>query len=145
MDSLNSKILTELQNNARITFAEIGRRIGLSAPSVAERVQKLQDSGVIEGYTTNLNLSKLGLGIEAIINLEISYNGYKKLMNNIENIPEIYECLKVTGKYCVIIKVAVKDNSELDRVIDKISMYGQPQTSIILSRYLNKTITLSKK
>jgi len=144
MDDLNIKILKELQNNARITFAEIGRKIGLSAPSVAERVQKLQDSGVIEGYTTNLNLSSLGLGIESIINLEISFNGYKKLMSDIEKIPEIYECLKVTGKYCVIIKVAVKDNSELDKVIDKISMYGQPQTSIILSRYVNKSVYVSE-
>jgi Lrp/AsnC family leucine-responsive transcriptional regulator len=138
MDNLNIKIINELQENARKTFAEIGRKVGLSAPAVAERVQKLEDLGIIEGYSVRLNINKLGLGIEAIVYLDVSFTNFKKLTGDLEDIPEIIECLKVTGKHSVILKIAVKDNSELERTIDKISLYGQPQSSIILSSYIDK-------
>lgn len=144
MDNLNNRILNELQVNARSSFAEIGRKVGLSAPAVAERIQKLEDSGIIEGYSVNLNKSKLGLNVEAIIYLDVLFQNFKRLIENLSDIPEVQECLKVTGKHSVILKVAVKDNSELEEVIDKISLYGQPQTSLILSSYTNKPVLYSK-
>ena len=135
MDNINVRIIKELQINARSSYAEIGRKVGLSAPSVAERILKLEESGIIEGYSIRLNKSKLGLNVEAIIYLDVLFQNFKKLINDLENIPEVQECLKVTGKHSIILKVAVKDNAELERVIDKVSLYGQPQTSLILSSY----------
>ena len=140
MDNINNRILKELQGNARSTYAEIGRKVGLSAPAVAERVQKLEDEGIIEGYSAKLNLSKIGLCIEAIIFLDVTFANFQKLIRELDTIPEIFECLKVTGKHGIIIKVAVKDNSDLEKTIDKISLYGQPQSSIILSSYIKKPV-----
>ncbi len=140
MDKLSVNIIKVLQNNARSTYAEIGRKVGLSAPAVAERIQKLEDSGIIDGYSLKLNKSKLGLNVEAIIYLDVLFMNFKRLIENLSDIPEVQECLKVTGKHSVILKVAVKDNSELENVIDKVSLYGQPQTSIILSSYTNKPV-----
>ena len=142
MDKLNNRILNELLHSARASFAEIGRKVGLSAPAVAERVQKLEDAGIIEGYSTKLNLGKLGLEIHAVINLDISYIQFKELISKIDSFPGIYECLKVTGRHSVILKVAVSNNLELENIIDKLSGYGQPQTSIILSSYIEKPIAI---
>ncbi len=140
MDKLSENIIKVLQHNARSTYAEIGRKVGLSAPAVAERIQKLEDSGIIDGYSLKLNKNKLGLNVEAIIYLDVLFMDFKRLIENLSDIPEIQECLKVTGKHSIILKVAVKDNAALESVIDKVSLYGQPQTSLILSSYANKPV-----
>ncbi|WP_417887527.1 Lrp/AsnC family transcriptional regulator [Zunongwangia sp.] len=137
MDKLSKNIIKVLQDNSRSTYAEIGRKVGLSAPAVAERIQKLEDSGIIDGYSLKLNKKNLGLHVEAIIYLDVLFLNFKKLIDDLSDIPEIQECLKVTGKHSIILKVAVEDNEALERVIDKVSLYGQPQTSLILSSYTN--------
>lgn len=144
MDAYNLKILKELQVNGRTSFAEIGRKIGLSAPSVAERVQKLEDEGVIEGYAAKLNFEKLGFGLNAIIELDVSYVQFKKLLSEIGGFPEIYEFLKVTGKNSVILKAVARNNAGLENLINRLSALGQPQTSIILSSYVNRPVILPK-
>lgn len=145
MDKLNIKILKELQLNARASFSEIGRNVGLSAPSVAERIQKLEQAGIIEGYSVKLNMEKLGLEVNAIINLDISFVRFKDLISKINDFPEIYEFLKVTGKQSVILKAVTTNNLELEDLIDRLSTFGQPQTSIILSSYINKPILIPKE
>ncbi len=139
MDVLNKRILQVLQLDGRLSYAEIGRKVGLSAPSIAERIQKLESLGIITGYAVKLNLGKLGFTTKATITLEIDSKNFKRFIVSLPDFPEIYDCVKVTGAYCVFLKVAVKDNESLENVIDRLSEFGQPNTSIILSDFTERT------
>ncbi len=139
MDSLNKRIIKVLRSNARSSYAEIGRIVGLSAPSVAERVQKMEESGFITGYFSKLDLNKFGYHIQANIALKIDSHGFKVFMSNLKEFPEIFDCIKLTGEYCVFLRVAVKNNSQLEDLIDRLTVYGHPNTSIILSDHTNRT------
>jgi len=139
MDHLNKKILEVLRNNARSSYAEIGRTVGLSAPSVAERIQKMEDTGCITGYRATWDLIKLGYPIQAHISLKIDAQKFSIFIAKLIEFPEIFDCVKVTGEYCVLLKAAVKDNHELEILIDRLTLYGHPNTSIILSDYSNQT------
>ena len=139
MEILNKRIIEILNQNARISFAEIGRTIGLSAPSVADRVQKLEVLGLITGYTARLNLAKLDYRIRANIGLKIDSFGFKVFVSKLNEFPEVFDCIKVTGEYCVLLRAAVKSDQELEDLIDRLTFYGHPNTSIILSNYTDKT------
>jgi len=135
LDNLNSKIINELQRNGRQSFAEIGRSVGLSAPAVAERVQKLEEIGVIRGYSVLLDLEKLGFPVQAQITLKTATTDFRNFVSKLDQFPEVLECTKLTGENCASLKVAVKNNSELEGLIDRLTEYGHPNTSIILSSY----------
>ncbi len=139
MDSLNKRIIEVLRGNARSSYAEIGRIVGLSAPSVAERMQKMEELGLITGYVTQLNLTKFDYHIQANIALKIDSHGFKVFVTKLDEFPEIFDCIKVTGEYCVILKAAVKNNTQLEDLIDRLTVYGHPNTSIILSNYTDRT------
>lgn len=134
MDKLSWNILEALQENARLSYSEIGRKVGLSAPAVAERIQKMEESGIIKGYKTVIDLDKIGLPLRAIIGFRISQtsnmNHFLKLL---PTMPEIYECTRITGKECLSIKVAVRNSNELEQLIDRLVEYGETTTSIVLS------------
>ncbi|WP_159090894.1 Lrp/AsnC family transcriptional regulator [Aquimarina aquimarini] len=139
MDSLNKRIIEVLRENARSSYVEIGRIVGLSAPSVADRIQKMEELGLITGYFTQLNLTKFAYHIQANIALKIDSRGFKIFVSKLSEFPEIFDCIKVTGEYCVFLKVAVKDNNQLEDLIDRLTVYGHPNTSIILSDYTDRT------
>lgn len=138
MDLLDIKILTELQKNARKSFAEIGRLVGLSSPAVTERVQKMEELGVIHGYSVCLDPVKLGLPVQAQITLKTATNDFRMLISKLREFPEILEVAKVTGDHCAFLKVVTKDNHHLERLIDRLTVYGHPNTSITLSNYSQK-------
>ncbi|WP_190809849.1 Lrp/AsnC family transcriptional regulator [Flagellimonas sp. S3867] len=140
MDSINKRILKALTENGRSSFVEIGRKVGLSAPSVAERIQKMEELGLITGYSVKLNLAKLDYHIQANIALKIDSNRFKAFASKLEDFPEIFECIKVTGEYCVYLKAALRNNDALENLIDRLTTYGQPNTSIILSDYSKKSV-----
>ncbi|MEN7551883.1 Lrp/AsnC family transcriptional regulator [Rapidithrix thailandica] len=135
MDSISIKILKELQKNARLSFAEMGRNVGLSAPAVAERVQKMEEQGIIEGYGVRINLEKAGFPIQAQITIKTATHDFKRFISKLDNFPEVFDCVKVTGEHCAFLKVAVKNNQHLEDLIDRLTEYGHPNTSIILSSY----------
>ncbi|MEM7551536.1 MAG: Lrp/AsnC family transcriptional regulator [Bacteroidota bacterium] len=135
MNELNRKIINDLQNNGRQSFAEIGRNVGLSAPAVAERVQKMEEAGIIKGYSVLLDLEKLGCPVQAQITLKTAMTDFRTLVSKLDQFPEILECTKLTGENCVSLRVAVKNNSELEGLIDRLTRYGHPNTSIVLSSY----------
>lgn len=139
MEILNKKIIEMLRHNARISFAEIGRTVGLSAPSVADRVQKLEALGLILGYKVKLDLAKFDYRIRANIGLKIDSFGFKVFVSKLNEFPEIFDCIKVTGEYCVLLRAAVKSDKELEDLIDRLTLYGHPNTSIILSNYNDRT------
>jgi len=133
LDSLSRSILKALQENARASFAEIGRKVGLSAPAVADRVQKLEAANIIRGYHVDINPDKMGYCIQAIIAFESKNGATPGFAKFITKVPEVIECHRVTGTYCFIMKVAVETTQHLDRLISTLSEYGESTTSIILS------------
>jgi Lrp/AsnC family leucine-responsive transcriptional regulator len=133
LDSVDWQILCELQQDARLSYAEIGRRVGMSAPAVMERVRRLEDAGIIGGYTVRLDVARLGLPIQAIVRVRFPGDRYPQMLKLIKDCPEILECHHVTGDDCLVMKIAVASVGDLEPLIGRLGSFGQTTTSIILS------------
>lgn len=134
LDKRDWTILWQLQQNARISFAELARRVHLSAPAVAERVQKLEAAGVIQGYQAIVDAAKVGLPITALIQLEVTPKEYRKSQDKLHAIKEIVDCYHTTGNHCVFLKVCVRSVTHLDGLLEQLVQFGEPTTSLILSQ-----------
>ena len=130
LDSYDTRILAELQADARLTLAELGRRVHLSQPAVAERVRKLEAAGVITGYRATVNLSALGYGIRALI--RVGRADYARMAQLIETTAEVVNAWNVTGEDSWVMEIAVTDVAHLDRVISQMCLLAETSTSIIL-------------
>ncbi len=133
MDKYDEQILTALVENARLTYAELARRVNLSPPAVAERVAKLEAKKVITGYHAHVSLEKLGLAISFIVELRLNHNHWQTTLKALTQMPQILQCYRVTGETCVIIRGAVQDMAAMEAFIERVSHYGATKTSIILS------------
>ena len=133
IDGIDRKILKELQENARISYAELGRRIGLTTPAVIERIRKLEDAKIITGYRAEIDTAKVGLPITAFIRMSISGVDYSRIIKVAEKSNEVLECHRGTGGDSFIMKVAVADVEHLQNLIDKLTPYGITTTAIVLS------------
>jgi Lrp/AsnC family leucine-responsive transcriptional regulator len=134
LDEVGWQILAELQENARISYTELGRRIGLTAPAVAERIHRLEEAGIIRGYRAELNLEGVGRGTVAFIRLatdQITCPRFGAIVAR--EFPEVLECHRITGGDSYVVKVAVPSVRELESLIDRLMPYGQTVTSIVLS------------
>lgn len=133
MDEINSRVLTLLQEDARVSYAELGRAVGLTAPAVAERVRRLEAEGIITGYHAAIDLDKAGRGMVAFVRLTSPHELGRQLSDLVREIPEVLEFHHVTGGECFVMKVAVASVAHLERVIVQLLPYGQTNTSIVLS------------
>ena len=133
VDAIDTKIIKELNRNSRQSFAEIGRLINLSASSVRERIQKLEDVGLIKGYSLKIDNSKLGYGLEVFVMLKLFSGKLNIFMKDIDTFPEVKEAYRITGPYNIHMRVVLKDQLHLQQFIDKIIKYGDPTTHLILS------------
>jgi Lrp/AsnC family leucine-responsive transcriptional regulator len=133
LDHIDWKILKELQVDARTSYAELGRRVGLTTPAVIERVRKLEDGGVITGYRADIDAAKVGLPITAFIRMSITGVDYSHIIETVNAANEVLECHRGTGGDSFIMKVAVSDVAHLQTLIDKLTPYGITTTSIVLS------------
>jgi Lrp/AsnC family leucine-responsive transcriptional regulator len=140
MDALDRKILRELQEDARTSYAELGRRIGLTTPAVIERVRKLEDAKIIKGYRAEIDTAKIGLPIMAFIRMSIVGVEFKQIVKIAEDSSEVLECHRGTGGDSFIFKVAVSNVEHLQNVIDKITPFGITTTSIVLSSPVQRRI-----
>jgi len=131
LDAHDTRILAELQDDARLTMAELGRRVHLSQPAVTERVKKLEAAGVISGYRATVNLGKLGYGIRAII--RVGRADYARVVELVQQTPECVNAYNVTGEDSWILEIAVIDVSHLDAVVTKFCILTETATSIILN------------
>ena len=131
LDAHDTRILAELQADARLSMAELGRRVHLSQPAVTERVKKLEAAGVISGYRATVNLGKLGYGIRAII--RVGRADYARVVELIQQTPECVNAYNVTGDDSWILEIAVIDVSHLDAVVTKFCILTETATSIILN------------
>lgn len=145
IDEIDWKILKELQENARVTFAELGRRVGLTTPAVIERVRKLEDAKIITGYRAEIDTAKVGLPITAFIRMSITGIDYSHIIEVAEESNEVLECHRGTGGDSFIMKVAVADVGHLQTLIDRLTPYGITTTSIVLSSPVKQRIIERKK
>ena len=132
-DETGRRILQELQRNARITFSELGRRVSLTPPAVADRVRRLEEAGVIRGYRAEVDPAALGLPVVAFIRITATGELCTALARVIHEFPEVLECHRVTGEEAFIAKVVLRSVTHLERLIDRLMPYGETITSIVLS------------
>lgn len=133
VDIIDTKIIKELDRNSRQSFAEIGRLINLSASSVRERIQKLEDAGLIKGYSLKVDNSKIGYGLEVFVMLKLFSGKLNIFMKDIDTFSEVKEAYRITGPYNIHMRVVLKDQLHLQQFIDKVIKYGDPTTHLILS------------
>lgn len=132
IDAIDSRILQEMQADARISMSELGRRIHLSQPAVKERVRRLMDLGVIRGFHADLDMTRLGYAIRAVVRVTATGNEDRRWLEILDEIDEVVECYSVTGEDSFVVKVIAKSVEHLDQVIERLSAIGKPTTSIIL-------------
>ncbi|MBC7719195.1 MAG: Lrp/AsnC family transcriptional regulator [Chitinophagaceae bacterium] len=130
-DHYDTRILALLQQDARISMAELGRSVHLSQPAVTERVRKLELSGVIKGYRAELDLARLGYGIRAVV--RVGRAEYARVVKLIEQTPEVINALNVTGEDSWVLEIAVIDVAHLDAVVTKFCLMTETSTSIVLN------------
>lgn len=134
MDDLNWRILELLQQDARLPYSEIGRRVGLSAPAVAERVRRMEDAGIITGYRAIVDPGKLGYGLEVFARLRVSGDKHAAVRKLMVQTPEVLECWHVTGEDCYIIRARLESVGHLEELLRRLSVYGSTTTSLVLSK-----------
>ena len=153
LDSIAWKIVESLQQNARLSFAELGRKVGLSTPAAAERVRRLEEAGIITGYHAALNVAKLGVPIRVLVRLTIPGGDLQvsRAVTAIKELSEISRCHRITGAESFVIEADVVSIRHLEALIDKLSALGATSTSTVLSspvqrrEYLRKQIEAFRK
>jgi Lrp/AsnC family leucine-responsive transcriptional regulator len=133
IDDGNRRLLEELQRDARLSLAELGRRVGLSSPAVADRIARLEEAGVITGYHAEIDPRKLGWSLEVVIRIRPAPRELHKVAELAARTPEIVECQRVTGEDCYIMKAHVREVDDLEELIDRFAVYGQTTTSLVHS------------
>lgn len=133
LDATDRQLLVALTDNARISLADLGRMLGMSPQSAADRLRRLEDVGVLAGFTAKLDPEALGLSVGAYVRVRPAMGELPRVAALLKDIPEVVECDRVTGDDCFIAKVFVARIEDLERVIDRVLPYAQTNTSIIQS------------
>jgi len=126
-------ILKCLQENARMSNSEIGRRVGMSSPAVSERIKKMEDAEIIESYTTLISPFKLGYQLKAIITLRAFMGMLKPFLEKVKTYNEVVNCYRITGNENIVMEVVLKNQKHLETFIDQLITYGETKTQIVLS------------
>jgi Lrp/AsnC family transcriptional regulator, leucine-responsive regulatory protein len=133
LDKTGWRILEELQQNARLTFNELSRRVNLSAPAAAERIRRMEAAGIITGYRAQVNPQKVGLPLTAFVRIEVPGANHKRVEDLVVELPEVLECHRATGTDCYVMKVVLASMGHLQTLLDKLVLWGSPVTSIVIS------------
>ena len=143
MDKTNWKLLKLLEDNGRLTYAELGKMVHLTAPAVAERVRKLEESGVITGYSAQVNLEKVGIPITALVECQVYRTKEREFKALIMDLDEVIECYNVTGPYAFVLKVGVKSMSKLDALLERLIDLSDTNTMMIMTTPVKRVMPLS--
>lgn len=138
IDAIDWKLLNLLREDARLSFAELGRRLRLSAPAAAERMKRLEERGVIRAYRAEIDLSALGRGLNVYLRAAVQPKDYTKFKKAVEGMDEILECHHVTGDESFVLRAAVPGVPALEILIQKLTAFGPTNTSVILSTSLDR-------
>ncbi len=131
LDETDRKIIGELQDDGRVSLAELGRRVNLSSPAVADRVQRLERAGVITGYRAEVDPRALGYQLTAIVRIKPAARQLPRIPELAAEIPEIGECHRITGEDCFFLKVHLRSIEELSPLLDRFLVYGETTTSLV--------------
>jgi Lrp/AsnC family transcriptional regulator, leucine-responsive regulatory protein len=153
LDIYGRKLLAELQSNARLSVAELGRRIGLSPTATAERLKQMEEVGIIRGHTVEIDREALGLEVMAFIRMSCPGQNYHRFTDFVQTLEEVRECHHLTGEDDFLLKVTTTNLSDLEALIEALLTYGNPVTSLVLSSPVErrqyavtgKLITVTKK
>jgi Lrp/AsnC family leucine-responsive transcriptional regulator len=140
VDQTDRSILAALAGDARISVADLARSVGLTPPSVSERIRRLEEAGVIEGYTLAVNPQALGLPIAAWLRIRPIPGQLKKVAEILKGLPEIVECDRVTGEDCFVARAHVRSIADLERIIDQLIQHAMTNTSIVQSSPIKRRL-----
>lgn len=133
LDDLNRRLLAELHENPRLSMSALARRVGMSAPAVTERVQRLERAGIITGYRLEVDPAALGLPVTAFARVRPAAGQLTKIADLARSMPHVTECHRITGEDCFLIKVHGATVADLETVLDRFLVYGQTVTSIVVT------------
>lgn len=133
LDAVDAELLQLLVADARLSLAELGRRVGLSPPSVSERLRRMEEDGVIESYTAIMSPQAIGLSVSAYIRIQPVPGKMKKVLEIIAGLPEVVRCDRVTGGDCFIARAHVQSIGDLEALVDELAPYATTDTSVIQS------------
>jgi Lrp/AsnC family transcriptional regulator, leucine-responsive regulatory protein len=133
LDETDQRLLRELQENSRLSLAELGRRVNLSSPAVAERLQRLERTGVITGYRAEVDPKAIGYPIAAFVRIRPTTRQLQRIPELAREVPEVVECHRVTGEDCFVLKLHLRAMDDLEDILDRFIVLGQTTTSIIHS------------
>lgn len=133
LDSINWKILECLQQNARQSNTQIAKHVGISSPAVAERIKKMEDVGIIEGYFAKVSHFETDHQLKAIITLRAFMGRLKPFLQTVTTFDEVVNCYRITGNENIVMEVVLKNQKHLETFIDKLITYGETRTHIVLS------------
>jgi Lrp/AsnC family transcriptional regulator, leucine-responsive regulatory protein len=136
LDTINWKILNFLQQNARQSNTEIARKVGITSPAVAERIRKMEDVGVIEGYYAKVSHAETDHQLKAIITLRAFMGRLKSFIEKVKDFNEVVNCYRITGNENIIMEVVLNDQKHLEQFIDQLITYGETKTHIVLSNVI---------
>ncbi|MGB0788804.1 MAG: Lrp/AsnC family transcriptional regulator [Marinirhabdus sp.] len=141
IDTINSQILQHVQANARMSHVAIGRAVGISSPAVSERVKKMEDAGIICGYTARIAPLECGYQLKAIITLRAFMGKLKPFLEKVKTYDEVINCYRITGNENIVMEVILRNQKHLESLIDQLIVYGETKTQIVLSNIVkSKTI-----
>ncbi len=138
LDSLDWKILRELQADARLSYNELSRRVGLSSPTVAERVRRMEDAGVITGYRAEIDYARVGLPVMAMVQLRCEPGRCLLKTTSPATYPEVVEMLKVSGPHCTVLKIVAASTAHLEDVFSRLGEHGEILTTMVWSPALSR-------
>jgi len=144
LDEINWKILKCLQQNARQSNTEIAKKVGVTSPAVAERIRKMEDGGVIEGYFAKISHTETNHQLKAIITLRAFMGRLKPFLETVKTFDEVVNCYRITGNENIIMEVVLKNQKHLEQLIDRLITYGETRTHIVLSSIVNNNPILKK-
>ncbi len=133
LDATDLRIVRELQADARTSLAELGRRVGLSAPAVADRVQRLEETGVITGYHAAVDPEALGFPLTLLVRISPAVREIPRIAKIAAEIPEVIECHRITGEDCFILKLCLRAIGDLEGILDLFTPFGRTTTSVVQS------------
>jgi Lrp/AsnC family leucine-responsive transcriptional regulator len=145
LDATDARILDALVDDARVSIADLARWVGLSPPSVSERIKRLEEVGVIEGYTLTINPKALGLPIAAWLRIRPIPGQLQMVAEILRGLPEIVECDRITGEDCFVARAHVQSVEELEKLIDRVIPYAMTNTSIIQSSPVKRRLPIFRR
>ena len=144
LDTIHSKILEQLQLNARISNTAIAKQVGISSPAVTERIKKLEDLGIIEGYYAKVSHYEMGYDFRALITVRAFMGRLKPFLHKVQTLDEVINCYRITGNDNIVMEVVLNNQRHLEKFIDELITYGETKTQIILSNVVSNNPILKK-